>query len=105
VLENVASPVQDVASLPQNLAGSLENLASSLENLAGWDNLSKLQKQLLLAAAAGWHTPAELATATNRSASYLRSQVIPALVAGGLLVRKYDEATHPHQAYRTVQQL
>jgi predicted HTH transcriptional regulator len=105
VLENVASPVQDVASSPQNLAGFPKNLASSLENLAGWDGLSKLQKQLLLAAAAGWHTPAELATATNRSASYLRSQVIPVLVTGGLLVRKHDEATHPHQAYRTVQQL
>ncbi len=104
VPENLAGSRENLAGLSENLAGSSENLSSSLENLAGWSNLSKLQKRLLLAATSGWHTPAELATATERSASYLRSQVIPSLVTDGLLVRKYDEATHPNQAYRTVRQ-
>lgn len=101
--ENVASQPQNLASSGENLASSPQNLSSSEENLASFGNLSKLQKQLLLAATDGWHTLAELASVTNRSASYLRSVVIPPLVAGNLLIRKHEEATHPNQAYRTVQ--
>ena len=97
--ENVASTVENVASLPQNVASTAENVASPPALPAAPVVSVKLQKALLLAAAVGWRSLAELAEATGRSTSYLR-RIIPALVAASLLVRKYDDPTHPNQAYR-----
>ena len=90
-----------VASSGKKVASSAKNVASSAATLEAEETQQKLPQALLAAAANGWRTVAELAAATNRSSSYLRSRVIPALVSAGLLERRYPDATHPNQAYRS----
>ena len=112
--ENVASALRNVDSLGQKADSSVEKMDSSAEkvdstpeSMASYPVVEavspKLLKSLLAAAANGWHTPSELAEATGKNSKYLRSKIIPALVAAGLLERKYSEPTHPNQAYRSMQ--
>jgi predicted HTH transcriptional regulator len=100
--EKVASFPEKVASFPEKVASFPEKVASPLPDLYVESISLKLQKSLLIVATNGWHTLAELAEATGKSSNYLRSKVIPALVSAGLLERRYEEPTHPNQAYRAM---
>jgi ATP-dependent DNA helicase RecG len=109
VLEKVGSSSKKVGSSIEKVGSSIEKVGSSNEKVGSsssqkyLESISlKLQKALFAAAADGWHTPAELAEATSKSINYLKVKIIPVLVAAKLLERKYDEVTHPNQAYRTV---
>jgi ATP-dependent DNA helicase RecG len=56
---------------------------------------------LRLCEAAGWLTRDELGTLLHRSGSNLRDRYLNPMVSEGLLLLRYEPASHPYQAYGT----
>jgi len=98
--QNMESSPNNVESSPNNVESFENNVDSSLNNLSAQQRLNHL---ILQTASIGWRTLPELAEASGKSSKYLINRIIPPLVSSGKLERRYTQATHPNQAYRTVE--
>ena len=101
------SSAEKKESLPNNvesLPNNVESLPNNVESLPNNQSAQqRLNQQILQTASIGWCTLPELAEATGKSSKYLINRIIPLLVSAGQLERRYSQATHPNQAYRTVE--